>query len=76
MVEAGLTPMEALVTATRRPAEMLGEEGVFGIVEPGKRADMLILSANPLEDIRTTRTLETVILGGRVIKSLSLLTDE
>jgi imidazolonepropionase-like amidohydrolase len=75
MVEAGLTPMEALVTATRRPAEMLGEQDVFGTVEPGKRADLLILSANPLEDIRNTRTLETVVLDGRVIDRSAPLPD-
>lgn len=76
MVEAGLTPMEALVTATRRPAEMLGEEEVFGTIEPGKRADLLVLSANPLEDIRNTRALETVIQEGRVLERSSLLTGK
>ncbi len=43
MVEAGLTPMEALVAATRRAAEMIGAEDTFGTVESGKRADLLIL---------------------------------
>ncbi len=76
MVEAGLTPMEALVIATRRAAEMLGEEDVFGTLEPGKRADLLVLGADPLEDIRNTRTLEVVIRGGEVIDRSSLLPEE
>ncbi|PKQ14394.1 MAG: hypothetical protein CVT68_12105, partial [Actinobacteria bacterium HGW-Actinobacteria-8] len=73
MVEAGLTPMEALEAATRQAAEMMREEAVFGTVESGKRADLLVLTANPLEDIRNTRTLELVILGGSVIDRGSLL---
>jgi imidazolonepropionase-like amidohydrolase len=73
MVEAGLTPMEALVAATRRAAEMLGAESTFGTVESGKRADLLILGRDPLEDIRNTRTLETVIQGGDIIDRSSLL---
>lgn len=68
MVEAGLTPMEALVAATRTAAEMMKKEDVFGTIEPGKRADLLVLSANPLDDIRNTRTLERVILHGVVIE--------
>lgn len=74
MVEAGLTPMEALLTATRRPAEMLGKDDELGTIEPGKRADMLILAADPLADIRNTRTLETVIRNGRPLDRAALLT--
>lgn len=76
MVEAGLAPMEALVIATSRAAEMLGEETVVGTIEPGKRADLLILAADPLSDIRNTRTLEVVILDGKVIDRSSLLPDK
>lgn len=67
LVEAGLTPGEALEAATRRAAEMLDAEDEFGTIEPGKRADLLILGANPLDDIRNTRSLETVIAEGRVV---------
>jgi imidazolonepropionase-like amidohydrolase len=74
LVEAGLSPMDALVAATRRPAEMLGKENQFGTIEPGKRADLLILSANPIDDIRNTRTLELVVHNGEVIGRSSLLT--
>lgn len=76
LVEAGLTPMEALVSATRRSAEMMGGEDTFGTVEPGKRADLLILGANPLQDIRHTRTLDVVVKGGKVLDRSSLLDHE
>jgi imidazolonepropionase-like amidohydrolase len=67
LVRAGLTPGEALEAATRRAAEMVDAEDEFGTIEPGKRADLLILGANPLDDIRNTRSLETVIAEGRVV---------
>ena len=76
LVEAGLTPMEALVSATQRAAEMMGEEDAFGTVEAGKRADILILDANPLQDIRNTRTPEVVIKEGKVIDRSSLFNLE
>ncbi len=76
MVEAGLTPMEALVAATRGAAEMLGEEAAFGTLAPGRRGDLLILGANPLDDIRNTRTLETVVLAGRPLDRAALVGPE
>ena len=75
MVEAGLTPMEALVAATSRAAEMLGDDS-WGTVAPGKRADLLILGADPLDDIRNTQTLETVVLNGEVVERAALLSTE
>lgn len=68
LVESGLTPMEAIIIATRSPAEMLRCAADSGTLEPGKRADLLILEKNPLDDIRNTRTLHTVVLGGDVIR--------
>jgi imidazolonepropionase-like amidohydrolase len=76
MVEAGLTPMEALVSATRRAAEMVKAGDTFGTVEPGKRADLLILGSDPLEDIRNTRTLEVVMHGGEIVDRSLLLIHE
>lgn len=76
LVEAGLTPMEALIAATRRAAEMIGADEVFGTVTPGKRADLLILGADPLADIRNTRTLEVVIRGGEIVDRATLWTRE
>jgi imidazolonepropionase-like amidohydrolase len=64
-VEAGLTPYEALATATKNPAEFLDQSGEWGTLEPGKRADFLMLDRNPLADIRNTLRIEAVSVGGR-----------
>lgn len=70
---AGLTPMEALQAATLRPAERLNKTDVFGTIRPGRSADMLILSANPLADIRNTRQIEQVIARGQIHQPEHLL---
>lgn len=75
LVRAGLTPIEALEAATKRAAEMIGADAEFGTVEPGKRADLLILEANPLEDIRNTRSVEVVISEGRVVDRDALVRE-
>ena len=62
---AGLTPFEALQTATVRPAELLGLESDFGSVGVGKRADLLLLDDNPLEDLAALRRPAGVVLRGR-----------
>src|SRR5205823_12208753 len=56
-VEAGFTPMEALQTATSGPAKFLGLENNYGSVQAGKIADLVLLSANPLDDIRNTKKI-------------------
>lgn len=66
LVEAGLTPAEALRAATANPAECLGLADRAGAVEAGKWADLVLLSANPLHDIRNTRSIVCVLVGGRV----------
>jgi imidazolonepropionase-like amidohydrolase len=66
-VEAGLTPMEALQTATRNPAEFLGLSDSLGTVERGKFADLVLLEANPLEDIANTRRISGVVVNGRYL---------
>ena len=65
-VEAGFTPMEALQAATMVPARVMGVEKETGTLEPGKRADLVILGANPLENISNIRRTETVIQGGAI----------
>ena len=55
MVEAGLTPMQAIVAATGTNAEILGGAKTFGTLQPGRRADFLVLDANPLDDIHNTK---------------------
>jgi len=64
-VAAGLTPLEALQTATINPARFLGKTSDFGGVERGRIADLLILRANPLEDIANTRAIAGVVADGR-----------
>jgi imidazolonepropionase-like amidohydrolase len=63
MVEAGLTPMQVVTAATRNSAEFLGQKDL-GTLERGKWADMLILEANPLADIRNTRKIYAVYVAG------------
>ncbi len=66
MVEAGLEPMEALQAATINAARMMGLESDLGSVEAGKLADIIILDADPLRDIRNIRRVHRVIKGGVV----------
>lgn len=63
--EAGLTPLEALQTATINPAIFLKMETKLGSVEEGKLANLILLSANPLENINNTRQIEGVVLRGK-----------
>ncbi len=62
--KAGLTPMQALVSATGSAAKALNISKEVGTLEKGKLADFLVLSANPLEDIKNTRSIESVWIGG------------
>ena len=64
MVEAGLTNKEALISATRLPAEWLGIDKEVGTVETGKYADLILLDANPLEHIKNTRAINAVFVNG------------
>ena len=71
MVEAGLTPMKAIVAATGTNAEILGGAKQFGTLQPGRRADFMVLDANPLEDIRNTEKLSAVWQSGKIVPSVS-----
>jgi imidazolonepropionase-like amidohydrolase len=64
-VQAGLTPMEALQTATRNPAQFMGRLSDMGTVEKNKVADLVLLDANPLDDIHNSRKIHAVVLAGR-----------
>ncbi len=64
-VAAGFTPLEALQTATINPARFFGIEDQLGAVEKGKLADLVLLSANPLDDIANTQKIAGVIVNGR-----------
>lgn len=65
-VEAGFTPMEALEAATSVPARVMGMERTVGTIEKGKRADMVLLDADPLADIHNTRRIVKTISAGAV----------
>jgi imidazolonepropionase-like amidohydrolase len=64
-VKAGFTPLEALQTATLNPAKFFGKQADFGSVESGKIADLVLLDANPLDDIHNTQKIQAVVLAGR-----------
>lgn len=64
-VEAGLTPMEALLSATLVPSRAMGATHRSGTISPGKQADMVILNSNPLDDIRNVRDIQRVVARGR-----------
>jgi imidazolonepropionase-like amidohydrolase len=67
MTKAGLTPMQALVSATSTAARCLHAADQIGTLEPGKWADFVVLGANPLDDIRNTRKIESVWIAGNRI---------
>jgi hypothetical protein len=72
LVRAGLTPLEALQAATRNPAIFLGEEKIAGTVEVGKIANLVLLAANPLEDIHNSNRINAVVLNGRYLSKQKL----
>jgi len=72
LVKAGLKPAQALQAATLNPAKFLGRERDFGAVEVGKVADLVLLDANPMEDIRNTRKIRGVVLEGHFFDRVEL----
>ena len=64
-VAAGLSPYEALKAATADAADFMGVPGEFGTIKPGARADLVLLAANPLEDIKNSKRIVGVMLSGR-----------
>lgn len=72
LVQAGLTPMQALQAATKNPAEFLDKLQTQGTIEQGKFADLLLLDANPLDNIHNTQKIRAVILRGKLLDRNSL----
>lgn len=67
MVEAGLTPMEAIIAGTSKAADNLARRSEFGTLEQGKIADIIAVSRDPLKDIKATREVKLVIKDGKVL---------
>jgi hypothetical protein len=72
MVRAGMTPLAALQTATMNPARYLGRETTLGSVASGRSADLVLLDANPLDDITNVRRIRAVITAGRFLDRSAL----
>jgi imidazolonepropionase-like amidohydrolase len=72
LVIAGLTPVDALRSATLNPAKFLGLDKTMGTIEQGKVADLVLLDANPLEDVQNTQRIDAVISHGRLFDRKAL----
>lgn len=72
LVDAGLTPYAALEAATLSPARYFGATDSLGTIAPGKRADLVLVDANPLEDIHNMSRVAVVVLRGRVLERRDL----
>jgi imidazolonepropionase-like amidohydrolase len=72
LVESGLTPREALETATLNPARYFGALDQMGTIEAGKTADLVLLDANPLADVHNTEKIRAVFLRGRYFSRADL----
>ncbi len=74
LVRAGLSPLEAIRSATVRPAEFFSLEEQMGTIDVGKKADLVLLDANPLESISNTRRIAAVVTKGNYYDVESLVT--
>jgi imidazolonepropionase-like amidohydrolase len=72
LVDAGLTPYEALLTGTVNPAHFFGRSQIAGTVETGREADLVLLDANPLEDVSAARRVHGVMLRGRWVSKTEI----
>jgi imidazolonepropionase-like amidohydrolase len=70
--EGGLSPFEALQAATKNPAYFFNMQNELGTIETGKIADLVLLTANPLENISNTKKISSVILNGKLLNELDL----
>jgi imidazolonepropionase-like amidohydrolase len=68
-VRAGMTPMEAILTATKNAAELIGDTADIGSVQPGRYADIIAVVADPLADVGVLKSVDFVMKGGKVVKA-------
>lgn len=73
LVKSGLTPWQALRTATAAPAELVGQPGAFGTIVPGARADLVVVDADPLRDIGALATPSRVVVRGKLHERAAML---
>ncbi len=69
LVASGLTPMEAILTATRNAADLIGDSEDVGTVQPGRYADLIAVGADPLADVHVLEHTDFVMKGGAVVKA-------
>ena len=75
LVRSGLTPLEAICAATINAARVTGRDKDLGSIEPGKLADLVLLDANPLDDIHNTTRIHAVIANGKIFSPAPLLRE-
>jgi imidazolonepropionase-like amidohydrolase len=68
-VQFGMTPMQAIQTATARAAELLDQQGRIGVIAPGAYADVVAVSADPLKDVNVLKNVGFVMKDGQVFKN-------
>jgi imidazolonepropionase-like amidohydrolase len=68
MVEAGMPPIEAILSATKHAADLLGASDIVGSIQPGRFADIVAVAGNPLQDITELQRVTFVMKGGVVYK--------
>jgi imidazolonepropionase-like amidohydrolase len=69
LVEFGMTPMQAIKTATSSAAEMLDQQGKIGVIAPGAYADVVAVSGDPLKDVNALKSVSFVMNDGKVFKN-------
>lgn len=70
MVKYGLTPMQAIQSATAWAADLLGKSGELGSLKPGKKADLIAVDGNPVDDVTTLERVQFVVKDGKIVKGL------
>jgi imidazolonepropionase-like amidohydrolase len=73
MTRVGMSAPDAIVAATSAAAEALGVDGAVGSLASGKKADLLLVNGDPTQDICALRNVDTVILGGQIVRQTAVI---